>query len=1127
MQEEILLKKYRTGTTITFFDTMITEENFSKSTTPAALYFNSTGKPIKMIVTSNIQKNTVLPTSNQLEIWNVSGNDNIQRLQDVPLGGRVITGRTFSQTTEQTTSKGPVAEKRFKKMMNDLFSGQSENYVFVHSTLLDDFEVTFKLERTYDVLNTLNTYNKVYNEFPERNSKTGVVFGKLEAVQKIKDENGDFVKIPLRGVPVGIFMAGKKISSVSDVDNNGNRIKLNFKDIESQFPEPSFYANETMYNFDFNNYLEDKYDYISNPNDSVISMPEEFKHTVLTNENGEFIIHDVPVGPQVLMFDVDLLQQGLTTDEVALNFFPYEGENISNINEVPHFFFRQIPIDVLPTWGTAIQTGYTEVNIKANIDLRKWATYFFPPVCALMSNTRNSFFVDPTDNRAFWKDESDVGNCMLDRSTHYSNGQGYPGNGVFFKIGDPYLSRFSPAPLTIEIRDMTKINVSNGYVYENDNSNKSIQVVKINDILERQTGQINSLTWVNEFSQVSNRVEFRKFGYNAIKLPANLYDPLGYKTDEKGKPKTGMHQKGVWLNAYQFKMYHMNPTLSYRTTGFYLSGWQENKSRDAYHLNSNYPNRTSPNFSGINEDLSATEINRGAQVKHFPFEKPWTINYPSKYSIPELPKEQLPPTEATTASGETRRVMESPNYADGDIIGEGENMPSIGAVETSGFAHAKLSDFSYINIPNGWYSTSFSYSITNSKLYCYEKGYWKDFGTYANGYIQGNNKFYFIDENGVDSQKPLTPSHVKNGEEWQRVEAGYGYYLHAKGLPKIGKKYGFNYAGEYSTSLAVNGEINAWPGFRADTDFYYAGWDKNYSVAFDNGHIFALRLDYIDNVVEKNRKNQGPFTIYRIVNPGVIADSTKVSSLIENITPTKYNLKLDLGRTRLQNEKTTSERMKFQIYGTNARAWRYWNDSDNGDVNVAYVRIKNFGIISAVVKVGNESKTIAAQDYYDFKASVTGKWDNSSISFESNDNLIKDSSGNWVYNRFNYNISFRDIKIGNRHYGDNDVYCKGNYNTYTSNLYKEGESYNGKTIYLVSGIDSIKTRSACGSSSSFTKHDILIDGMLFLNAKNTTPKPISFADKTIEETYKTHSSCSPLGSNTCWCDAYGGFYYKS
>lgn len=72
-------------------------------------------------------------------------------------------------------------------------------------------------------------------------------------------------------------------------------------------------------------------------------MPAYYKYVTTTNEEGEFVIHNVPTGTQTIFFEVDLFKQGLTQDEIALNFYPFPADDSPNIDRLPSLFFRQFP----------------------------------------------------------------------------------------------------------------------------------------------------------------------------------------------------------------------------------------------------------------------------------------------------------------------------------------------------------------------------------------------------------------------------------------------------------------------------------------------------------------------------------------------------------------------------------------------------------------------------------------------------------------------------------------------------------------------------------------------------------------------------------------------------------------
>ena len=470
MQEEIQLQKYRTGTTIIYFNRDITEENYPITTYPATLYLNNQGNPYDLIVTDN---------NNNQEVWKLSGSDNINRIATVAQGGRVIHGRMFEQLIERSINDITGIQQKFINKMDQMFTAGTESYVMSKTKLLEDINVFINIERSFDILNTISTYNKTYNQIPKRNSKTGVVFGKIEAIQKIKDEDGNNIRIPLREIPFAIFNPTDKFPTINSVDDNGNRLRMYFQDKSVGWPNENYYTNPFSHEFD-KEFLLEKESYLFDANSREKKMPDEFLFSTLTNENGEFILNNIPTGPQTLMFEVDLLQQGLSKEEVALNFFPYRGDNISNIDEVPHFFFRQIPIDVLPSWGYE-QSGYTQVDVSVNLDLRKWTTYFFPTTCTRVSNVAKYYFDNATYDLL---DKSDKGEVVLDKAGYNVSGTTeYPKTDIFMRVNSNLLYKYTPAPLVVEVRDMTK----QGYPKE------GIQMVNIDNILDKEGGRLKTL----------------------------------------------------------------------------------------------------------------------------------------------------------------------------------------------------------------------------------------------------------------------------------------------------------------------------------------------------------------------------------------------------------------------------------------------------------------------------------------------------------------------------------------------------------------------------------------------------------------------------------------------------------
>jgi hypothetical protein len=785
MQEEILIKRYRSGTTIHFFNTDINPNNYETSTVPSVVKLSSVGNvPMELyafdgsFLTGNNpidihsfdgvyltgNQTTVLWKRNEQQNWHNS-EVRMNYVQDVFFpNSNYVSGRTFSQTINLPIENISISAigNRFIEKMNEKFTAGTTTFVFAEPILIDDLYANVKLERTYDVLNTLSIYNKVSGEYPTRESNTGVVFGKLEAIQKITDANGNKIRIPLRNVPIGIFTASDDFQTPTDLDNDGNRIRLNYRPLtETQDTYPthyiSSYFNEESAEFD-NTFL------ISTPL-SGLNIHQTFSNVVYTNENGEFFLHDIEVGPQILFFEVDLLKQGLTKDEVALNFFPYPPnyDNIS-IDTLPHYFYRAMPIDVVPSWGTSYQTGYTELNISVNLDLRKWATYIIPPVTY-------------------------KGNPM-DSAVYYDN--------------------YSRAPLTVQVRDMSKFNKdklleSSPQERLEAYPSKGIQMVEVSNILDKNDNQ--QWEWSNEFSQIKDRALFFTYGFHAIKLPANIYDDESFKTDKYGEEQDSPYLKGVWLCGYQIKTFLTKEDEFYRTTGLALTSLSGgNKSwfdRDHFHC-SLYQPIDALKIQGLPNSYAA----KAEGVGLFPYEKAWTKNYPEKYNIPKPPKTQRYNNFYTE-----HEFMESPEFLDGEYIyggswlndGEGWNGHGLSWFSMT----EQYTDFATDIIGGQPFSKMYKYERIGAEPY----GVNQYFGCYGNGYTEGLGGVY---------------SNVDNGERYQRIEAGYGYFLFPSSMPRIvptpSGLFGYLPSEVETSDAFLNYQNNQTKGFLTASQITMSGW---------------------------------------------------------------------------------------------------------------------------------------------------------------------------------------------------------------------------------------------------------------------------------------------------------------
>jgi len=774
--EEILYKNSRTGTTAFYFVPNKTNADIPILEEPAYLVFNNFNQPYHF------------STFSGKEIWSletINGYNLNTLLSSVTTN--YITGYSVSQTFNKTISNDERSsiEKRFNDNVVSTLTAQTnipvgyQTYVFFNEKLIDDMFANIKLSRSYETLDTFNIYNTPINSIPKQEARTGILFGKLEAIQLLKNEEGNSIKIPLANVPIGIFTPTEEFPTPSSVDENGDRFYMNIKELtgSSAYFQPTTGPSSTTPIA----YSEDQK--FLKSNSEFLSLPEKFKFTTVTNDNGEFVIYNAPLGNQIVVFEVDLFKQGLSKDEIILNNFPFPTNDNSNIGEFPCYYYNQVPVDVVPAWGTT-QTGYTELNISVNLDLRKWSTYIFAPA-------------------AFGKEK-------LETTT----------------------ARNAANALKIEIRDMT----NPGF------ETKELEISQIPDDLDRNTG--SQYLWFNEFSTRRTRLQYSQFGCHILKLPANLYDPNGFRTDVNGVPTT---ERGLWLSAYQFRVF-VDKTRGYRDTGAFKSG--ENKMQSHYSLN------YSPGNTSYVENSS---------LGVFPYDKPWTITYPEPYGVPKKPIQQRYAYQTQRTYNGSPYPIEEPRYSDGDLIG----FP-VDGVGSGGFGVQ--------SIDGTYFPNRISNVATNTYMYKYEKGVaWNE--TYANGYEP-----YWTGPSGTGTgpwtNYPLLAgmSSVGSGEKYQRVECGYGYFMKYRDWNLM---YTWPWVWDlYFNQPSVPGPNNAGDsnGFGFNILPHYSNVynldDQNFALAFDNLENNKARVDGID--------------IYRIVNSGYDNIKTPSSLVISTYATLKF-----------------------------------------------------------------------------------------------------------------------------------------------------------------------------------------------------------------------------------------------
>jgi hypothetical protein len=915
-REEILVKQLTSGTTVLFFSTHLSPE-FNLGTnppfepsdlSPSILEFDQYGQALR------------LSTFDGVNIWRMNQDNVYQPITSFTQN--YLTGYSYMQDYERVLPQNRIdsLQAAFAETVTNLVNQTSGvtygdtryDNVFHKFHEIDDFFVNIKLSRSFATLDTLDIYNNAVNSMPNQEGDTGVVFGRLMARQNIKDEVGNNIKVPLVNVPIGVFNPSETYPTSSSVDENGDKIFLNTK--ESSLPEE--YFNPESFSADTENYLRST--------SSFTNVPEHYKYITRTNENGEFIIYDVPVGTQIVVYEIDLFKQGLTKDEIALNFFPFPSNDSSSIDNIPSYVFKQFPIDVVPSWGTS-QTGYTELNITTNTDLRKWSTFYVSPMS-------------------------------------------YKGN----KLGSIDLFNVSPS-LNVEIRDMSKP----GFPKTN------IPVVEVQNITDKDDSQ--KLLWSNEFLQIKGVVRFFDHGFKAFKVRANMYDPYGYRTDSDGSPVISPYSKGVWISGYQFKMYYNEPDSIFRTTGFQIdwgfpnNGWI---GRDNFHLNRN-----------INTDVKNTEQPSNFQP---PYDRPWSHLYPEKYKIPKRPVQKnfernVYSTRLVNSNGDA--YLEQPEYLDGDLVGlsvVNPNPPVSLNNGSGGFGVQYSSENVY------WLSNRFSKEVTKGYLYKYEAGVaWNE--TYSNGFEPSNPSY------------PVQPgiSQVIDGEKFQRVECGYGYWLKPGGWPPVSVEPWGDTIFSRATTPGVGLTSSFGPGVM--------------NVGQSNGNVVCVANNvFIDvyNIEDKDLAvaldddaslSEGPLQIYRIIDPmDLIPQGPDIvpTYAVYNFQGIYYQRGGNGDRIKTATKNSGNDQEEaFSQYGVGANAsfnYQYLKlkITNNGSLKVSIPNTsvelepgQSAVLGSSEISINNLSLKLPGNSNFDF---VNGKYTVANYTFEFIDVIhLKDDGSAW------------------------------------------------------------------------------------------------------------------------------------
>jgi len=255
MIKNLKFREYQTGTTIHYFSTglypgiefvnnVFPREIDHLDIKPACIIVNQAGQLIDNSIfnSKKIMYHDVSTAVNGL--WYLNEGENIYSqlsAYTVPNNYQILTGYGVYNKTRYLPNSEILTGLTLSFYQEPTLSA-STNKVFYEKTLLDDLFVDIKLERSYNIMETLKIKNSLINSWTEQEGTTGIVFGKLEAIQKIEDDDGNRVRIPLRNVPIGVFNTSEEFLQVTSSDDNGNRIRMNFKDA---FYPDTYFNNES------------------------------------------------------------------------------------------------------------------------------------------------------------------------------------------------------------------------------------------------------------------------------------------------------------------------------------------------------------------------------------------------------------------------------------------------------------------------------------------------------------------------------------------------------------------------------------------------------------------------------------------------------------------------------------------------------------------------------------------------------------------------------------------------------------------------------------------------------------------------------------------------------------------
>lgn len=239
--------------------------------------------------------------------------------------------------------------------------------------------ISVPLNQTYDTFEILSLKLGQINDYKRFNSDYGVIVGRILANGGLGVANAKIsVFVPIDGNEDWNTRFTYGFSSSSDINADGIRYNTLPEYVDDD-------CHQNVGTFPLKNKLLD--------NNSLIEVFDKYwKYTTTTNESGDYMLFNIPVGVQLLHVDLDLSDCGLLSQrprdligqgyDVKLFESPNKFKSSKNLNSLAQIYSQDKSVFVYPYWGDVSETDETLSITRCDINLQ----YKFEPTCVFMGS---------------------------------------------------------------------------------------------------------------------------------------------------------------------------------------------------------------------------------------------------------------------------------------------------------------------------------------------------------------------------------------------------------------------------------------------------------------------------------------------------------------------------------------------------------------------------------------------------------------------------------------------------------------------------------------------------------------------------------------------------------------------